>query len=93
MRIHIEGDLYISGTGVGYTIDRLSVRPVKHKKTGVVEAKEVYETVKCGNFATLSGAVNGLLNLKTQESTAHTLGELLQEIKEYKSFVQSKIEV
>jgi hypothetical protein len=90
MRIHIEGDTYISGDRLGFYVEKSVVKTVKYKKTGNTDIKEVFETI--GNYANLTQCLSALVRFKVSESTAETLAELLHEIRLYRLFIQSKTE-
>lgn len=95
MRVHIEKDIYITGS-LGYTIDKKVTRNIKEKGSDVPVEKEVFETVPCGNFPTLAGAISGLLHHKVvsiSNDTVLRLTELAAIIKDHKEFIESKIGV
>lgn len=99
MRTHIEKDIFISSTpgGLGFTIDKLVTFNVYEKGTkNLIGQEEKFDTVSGGNFTTLSGAVKGLLHHKVvnlSNDTILSLNELSELIRDYKKYVESKLEI
>lgn len=91
MRTHIENDIYIHGT-LGYTIEKRVMRNVKDKSTGVVTSEEFFEV--CGNYASLAGAVRGLLHhkvLSISDETMLNLTGLSELVQTHIDFIESKL--
>lgn len=84
MRIHIEGDLFVSGDRLGYTIERKQV--IKEGKTAGTESY-----VAIGHYSQLKNAIKDLTKMKVADSTASTLNELLQEINRYHGEIEAKV--
>lgn len=97
MRAHIEGDTYISSSsgGLGFTIDKLVMAPVRNEAKEVIGQRESYVTIDGGNFTSLSGAIKKLLHNKVTSIPNEPileLHELTAIIKDYKEFIESKFE-
>lgn len=91
MRVHIENNIFIHGT-LGYTIEKRGMRNVKDKKTGVVTPEEFFDI--CGNYASLAGAVRGLLHHKIvsiSDETSMNLLELSKVIQNHIDFIECKL--
>lgn len=51
----------------------------------------VYKTI--GYYSSVAGAINALVKMKLMDSTAETLGELLNEVQGIREYIESKIAV
>lgn len=91
MRVHIEDDIFIQGDRLSFTVDRINSCLVKNSKTGEMEPGESVKNF--GNFATLSGAINGVLRLKVSESNAATLHELVEENKKWREELTALVQI
>ena len=91
MRTHIKNDIYIHGT-LGYTIEQRVMRNVKDKKTGVVTSEEFFD-VK-GNYASLAGAVRGLLHhevISLPDDVILSLEQLSEVIQNHIDSIEKKL--
>lgn len=86
MRIHIENDLYVSGDGRGFSIERKTVT-----QSGENEGKESFITI--GHYVSLKSCIEGLLKVKVSESVTGTLQELLAEVKQHRTFLEAQISI
>lgn len=74
MRVHVDGDIHISGDRYGFTVERKRI--IKGGKTA---GQEIYEPL--GYYVTLKDAIMSVIKYRLSESTARTLKELLEEHK------------
>ena len=95
MRVHIEGNIFISGDRLSFVIEERSMKNVLDKETKeVIDQKEHFEIL--GNYGTLSQAIKGLLHKKIgsiSNETILTLQETQRIILKHKEFIESKIEI
>ena len=95
MRVHIEGNIFISGDRLSFVIEERSFEDVKDKDTKeVIGQKEVFKIL--GNYGTLAQAIKGLLHKKLgsiSDETILTLQETQRIILKHREFIESKIEI
>ena len=85
MRVHVEDDIYISSDAHGYVLERKRI-----SASGKSKGQEVYQPI--GYYPTIQSCIqHGLLKLKIDESTATTLKELLQSVKDIETEIKAKI--
>lgn len=89
MRIHVERKLYIVSDTNQYILREYTGRFVKKKDSD--EEEEVYKVH--GYYTSIEQALRKVMQLKIHESTAETLGDLLQEVKGYKEYLSSLVNV
>jgi hypothetical protein len=87
MKIHIEGDIYLSSNGtdgkLGYVLERET--PGKDK-----EGNPVIGYKAIGNYSSIEGAIQyGLLKLKIDASTATTLQELILDVQRIRTEINA----
>lgn len=87
MRIHIEGDIYIQGDGIGYSIVQRSI-----VQSGKNAGTEFFSSLNKNYSSIQACAEHGLLKMKIADSTATTLRELIDAVNEYREFIRSKID-
>lgn len=88
MKIHIEDNLYIESD-----IHEFTIKTVTGSRYDEKLKRDVEVTTTNGHFVTLEAAVRRLIRMKVHESTAATLGELLEDIARIETYIQSKIAV
>jgi hypothetical protein len=86
LRVHVEGDIYISGDRFGYTLEEKRVT-----KTGENAGKELYMAIS--HHGTIAGCCSGLLKKKISESTATTLKELVSQIGQFEEEIKAAVKV
>lgn len=87
MKIQIEDNVYIESDSYGYTVTRYNTR-YSEKAGKEVETKEVL-----ANYGTVQGCAEYIVNkLKVNESTATSLKELIEEVKQNRQWIKSKID-
>lgn len=72
MRIYIEGNYYISGSGMDYTLEQ-EVTVEKGKGKGNIRIEKKY-------YPSVSSCMKALLKLKISESTATDLKGLIADV-------------
>lgn len=85
-RIHIENDIYIQNDNEGSTITRRSI-----SQSGKSEGAEVYTPL--GYYINIQSATKALIKMKIAESSATTLGEMVEDIKRIEAFIEQKLAV
>lgn len=82
MKVHIEKDIYLSGDGRSFQLERRSV-----VKGGEKKGDELY--IPFAYHSSIGGAINSLIKMKVSESTATTLLELIEDIKRIESEIKA----
>lgn len=85
-RIHIENDIYIQNDKEGSTIVRRSVA-----QSGKSKGTEVYAPL--GYYINIQSAVKALIKMKIADSSATTLGEMIEDIKRIEVYIEQKLAV
>lgn len=87
MKIQIEGNLYIESDSYGYTVNRINTR-FNEKKQEDVTTKDIL-----ANYPTVQGCAEYIVTkLKVHESSATTLQELVEEVKQTREWIRTKID-
>jgi hypothetical protein len=73
MRVQIEGDIYLSGDGMGYSLEKRTIG-----QSGKSLGQESFKAT--GHYSNIGQALSGLQKLEISESTATTLSELAEDI-------------
>ncbi|GIP40788.1 hypothetical protein J31TS4_40680 [Paenibacillus sp. J31TS4] len=82
MKIQIEDKLFIESDPYQFIIKEY---------TGSFDKKGYEKYVTHGYFTKLETAIKHLAKMKVKESTAKTLGELLQDLKRIEEYICSKV--
>lgn len=82
-----KGKLYIESDTLGYQVKTITGMRIDDK------GKESEISTTHGHFCNISGCINHLVRMKLHESTATTLSELLQEVKDIREYIESKVAV
>lgn len=85
-RIHIENDIYIQNDELGSTIVKRSIA-----QSGKAVGNEVFTAL--GYYSNITSAVKGLIKMKIAESSATTLGEMIEDIRRIEAYIEQKIAV
>jgi hypothetical protein len=88
MKIHIEGDIYLSSNGadgkLGYSLERFKGTRIDRQRGEV----EVWDNI--GNYSSIENALNiGILKLKIDASTATTLKELIIDVQRIRTEINA----
>ena len=87
MKVHIENSIYLESDGTQFILKEYT------GKTTEVKGKEIEQYKTHGYFSSISGALNKVTKMKVMDSTAQTLGELLQEVEGIREYIESKVTV
>lgn len=85
-RIHIENDIYIQNDNNGSAIVKRSI-----SQTGKSKGTEIFTPLTY--YINVQSAVKGLIKMKIAESSATTLGELIDDIKRIEVYIEQKLAV
>lgn len=88
MKIQIEENLYLESDPYQYLLKQYSGKTYTNEKG---EEREGYQVI--GYYGKIGQAINALIDFKLKQSTATTLKELLNEVKEIKNDINEKITV
>ena len=88
MKVHIEGNLFLESDAYQYLLKEYSGKTYTNEKG---EEREGFRVL--GYYGTIEQAIRSLVEKKIKQSTATTLNELLEEVKEIKDFITEKINV
>lgn len=86
MKVNIEGNVFLESDGNQFIIKKYTGKVYTDKNGKETEA---YDTL--GYFNQLKHALGHLVRMKIMESTANTLQELIEEIKQIELFIESKV--
>jgi hypothetical protein len=88
MKVLIEENIYIESDTHGYQVKQYNGTRFDEKLN-----KEIDITSTLANYSTIKGCCKFILNMKIKESTASTLGELLEDVERIETYIESKISV
>ena len=89
MKIQIEGSLYLESDGMQFILKEYTGKQSVNKKTG--DSTDLYKTH--GYFPTVKSAFEKVVKMKIMDSTATTIGELLEELENIRQYIESKVTV
>ncbi len=84
MRIHVEGDIYISGTGLDFSLQRRTVA-----KEGKQAGEEIFTSY--GYYTSVASCMKALLKEKIMESTATELKGLIADVERIETDLKALI--
>lgn len=87
MKVQIENNLYLESDGMQFILKEYT------GKTREVKGEEIEQSKTHGYFSSISSALKHVVKMKIMDSTAQTLGELLQEVKGIREYIESKVNV
>ncbi|ANY71679.1 hypothetical protein BBD41_03265 [Paenibacillus ihbetae] len=88
MKVCIENNLYLESDGQQFIIKEYTG---KQSVSEGGKTTDIYKTI--GYFPTIRSALNKLVKMKVMDSTAQTLGQLLQEVEGIRQYIESKVTV
>jgi len=84
LKVEIEEKLFIESDGIGFQVKR-------YNGTFNKEGKE--NSTIIGHYSNVRGCLIGILKMKTMESTATKLTELVEEIDNQRKYIESRLEI
>ena len=89
MKVQIENNLYLESDSMQFIVKEYTGNFTTDKKTG----KEIEQYKTHGYFPNVEFALKHYLKMKVMESTAQTLGELLQDIRRIREYIESTFDM
>ncbi|MMZ43841.1 hypothetical protein D1872_54090 [compost metagenome] len=89
MKIQIEGSLYLESDAIQFILKEYTGKQSVNKKTG--DSTDLYKTH--GYFPTVKSALEKVVKMKIMDSTATTIGGLLEELEDIRQYIESKVTV
>lgn len=84
MRIHVEGNIYITSDKHNFIVEEETT-----KQDGSGKGK----TIVHGYFSDLRSAIKHLVKMKLRQSTATTLQELVRDVQRIEEYIHSQLSV
>lgn len=84
MKVQIEGNLYLESDERQFVLKQYNGK-IDDKGKELFQAK--------GYFSSIEGALKHIVKMKLMDSTVATLSELLREVNEIKSYIESKVNI
>ena len=85
MKVQIENNLYLESDSMQFIVKEYTGNFTTDKKTG----KEIEQYKTHGYFPSVVYALNHVVKMKVMESTAQTLGELQEDIRRFREYIDS----
>lgn len=84
MRIHVEGDIFITGDSMGYSLAKRSI-----SNSGKTKGQEIF--IGFSHHPSVQSCAKKLLKMKITDSTAKNLKELIADVGKIEAELMSKI--